>query len=1112
MLNIIKGAGGTGKTTYIINLLTEMVKKGQEKILFIVPDQSTFETEKTFLKILGPMDSLKITVLGFSRLCEYVFSHNGSSGKLPLDEGGKAILMSLAIDECVDNIPLFSKTKNKNELISLMLSVVKEYKTCNLTSDKITETAETIPDATLKEKLMETILIKDTFEGLVNESYVDPDEYISIAYNSLLENNIFKDYIVALDAFSGFTNSELVFLEKLMVDSSEFYISLNTDNENNNQLFFTTERTTRQLKKIARDNGIAIASPVVLTEPLRYKNKFLLPIWDNIYRVEKESFNQTPENITLYNSVNKYTECDFVARNISQLVIENGYNYDDIAVVFRDDKTYEGIIDTVFEKYQIPYFMDKTEDIFTKPLIKLVSGIFDAVNSSFRRENILNILKSGLLSCTQKEISDFENYLFMWNINGSSFLSPFTENPRGFEPEFTSKDKDALELVNRIRNMVITPLMNFRESSKDKSATDITKGLYNLLIYYNIGENLIALCDKLIASGEHNLADEQRRLWDILMRVLDKMIALLGERPTTLKEYSDLIRLQFNNGDIGYIPKAMDQVVVSGIERVRLPQKKAVFVLGCNEGEFPINPTAGGVFTDAERRLLIESGLEVNDAVDELNYKEMYLAYYAVTLPSERLFVSYQSGSLKGEMKSPSSIVSELLEIYPNLKEKSDFQINTNDKLWCKNSAFQHLAKTFGSSTITENSLKEYFLQDDDYKEKVLSLENAVNDTPAKITSSDRATELFGENIRLSASQVESFYMCKFQYFCRYGLRIKERKPAVIDNLQYGTLMHYIFERFFREHNKEEYCTFSKEQVEKIVASYLDDYAENELGGMSTKPKRFVYLFLRMKDNAIEIVYHIIQELSQSDFVPIAFEMNVGEDLPCYELSVDENTKLMLTGSIDRVDLMEKNGSSYIRVIDYKTGHKDFKLSDILYGINLQMLIYLSAIKKNGSQRFNGEIVPCGVLYQPSTNKYINADNDEDFEKIQSEQNKNLKMKGLILDNPTVVSAMDKMGTATYIPVTYSGGKLKSTDSIASLQELGKLFNKIDSLLIEMAEELHKGEIEYNPVKSASRYDACTWCPYLSVCGYEQGKNCRRISSLSKKEVFDELRKEEEDA
>ncbi|MCH5203010.1 MAG: hypothetical protein J1F17_07380, partial [Oscillospiraceae bacterium] len=96
MLNIIKGDSGTGKSTYIVNMLVEMVKKGEEKILLIVPDQSSFETEKTFLDILGPMESLKIKVLGFSRICDYVFSLNGSSGKIPLDEGGKAILMSLA--------------------------------------------------------------------------------------------------------------------------------------------------------------------------------------------------------------------------------------------------------------------------------------------------------------------------------------------------------------------------------------------------------------------------------------------------------------------------------------------------------------------------------------------------------------------------------------------------------------------------------------------------------------------------------------------------------------------------------------------------------------------------------------------------------------------------------------------------------------------------------------------------------------------------------------------------------------------------------------------------------------------------------------------------------
>jgi ATP-dependent helicase/nuclease subunit B len=267
-----------------------------------------------------------------------------------------------------------------------------------------------------------------------------------------------------------------------------------------------------------------------------------------------------------------------------------------------------------------------------------------------------------------------------------------------------------------------------------------------------------------------------------------------------------------------------------------------------------------------------------------------------------------------------------------------------------------------------------------------------------------------------------------------------------------------------------------------------------------------------MKDNAIEIIFHIIEELSQSDFVPVDFEMKVGEDIPAYELEIDSDTKLILTGSIDRVDLMEKNGNAYIRVIDYKTGNKDFKLSDILYGINLQMLIYLYAIQKNSGNKFGGKVIPSGVLYQPSTNKYINANADDDSGKILAEQNKNLKMKGLVLDNPTVISAMDKMGLATYIPVSYSNGKLKSSESTASLEEMGRLFKKIDKLLIEMAKELHMGNVEFNPVKSTNRYDACAWCPYLSVCGYEAGKNCRNIDVFSKKEVFEQLEKEEENA
>ena len=1117
MLNIIKGDSGSGKTTYITNLLANMVQNGEKKILYIVPDQSSFDTQRIFLELLGPKDSLNINVQGFTGLCDYIFSVNGASGKMPLDDGGKSIIMSLAIDECQDNLPLFSHTKNKSELINLMLSAVSEYKTCNITSEEILNTASEIEDETLKAKLKETCLIRDTFDALVNQSYVDPDDYITQGYNSLLENNVFKDYIIALDSFSGFTNVELEFLSKLMIDAKEFYITVTTDSTNNNELFFTTERTINQLKKIARDNDVKIASPVVLADSPRFETSELIPILKNIFRIEKISLNQSTNNILLYESKNKYTECEFVARNIQKLIIENDYTYYDIAVIYRQDNSYDGIIDSVFDKYNIPYFMDKEEDIFTKPLIKLVSSILETVNNSFQRENVLNILKSGLMNFSPEEISLFENYTLMWDIKGARFKEEFVDNPQGLVSEFSDDDKKYLEIINNVRQAVISPLVNFQQSSKDTDATTITRNLYNLLLSYNIPENIVSMCETLEDNGDLPLSEEQRRLWEILMNILDKMINLLDDKKLSLKEYTDLLMLQFNSSKIAFIPKAMDQVVVSGVERVRMPQKKAVFVIGCNEGVFPQVPSAGGVFTDSERKILLEKGMEVNDSLDELNYKEMYLAYYALTLPSHKLFVSYSTSNLQGELLTPSSIVRELREIYPNVALDDDYSLTADDMLWSENSAFQFVANNIKSNSVTEKTLEEYFSQKENYASKIATIKDTLQDIPMQINDEKIAEKLFGKDLFLSASQVETYHLCKFRYFCQYGLKAKERKKAEIDSLQFGTLVHYILERFLREHKKPEFPTLKTNDIDGIVSVYLQDYAVDELGGIDNKPARFKYLFYRIKDNAVKLVEHIIRELSQSEFVPTAFELKVNGDIPAYKINLDDGSSLSIRGSVDRVDVMEKNGEKFIRVIDYKTGSKDFKIGDIMYGLNLQMLIYLSAINTNGSNYFGDNIVPCGVLYQPANAKFVSADDKNNAEKNLNDFDKNLRMNGIILDNESVIIGMDNELKGKYIPVKKSAkGGYTGADYLYDLSELGRIFKNIDDILTEMAKTLHKGNIEYNPTKdftsTDSHYDACTYCPYLSICGYEDGKNCRNIAKLSKKEVMNMLEEEEENA
>ncbi len=82
---------------------------------------------------------------------------------------------------------------------------------------------------------------------------------------------------------------------------------------------------------------------------------------------------------------------------------------------------------------------------------------------------------------------------------------------------------------------------------------------------------------------------------------------------------------------------------------------------------------------------------------------------------------------------------------------------------------------------------------------------------------------------------------------------------------------------------------------------------------------------------------------------------------------------MRVDGKIDRVDLMDRDGVRYLRVVDYKTGKKEFRLSDIVYGMNMQMLIYLAALCENGGKRY-GEFQPAGVLYMPANRPSVPAE------------------------------------------------------------------------------------------------------------------------------------------
>ncbi|MBQ0097482.1 MAG: PD-(D/E)XK nuclease family protein [Oscillospiraceae bacterium] len=1107
MLSFVLGQSGTGKTEYLYNKFCEEAKKGDNKLLFIVPDQCSFETEKVFLDRLGPMLCQNVKVFGFSRLCDYVFENMGMLYSSFADEGLRHVIMSLALDEVYDSLSLFSKRASSYDLAELMLNAVKEYKKCSISTAMLYEASERCTDEILSQKLYETALIYETYTALIEKSYIDPLDSLSKTAKILSDNNLFSGYTVAVDSFYGFTHQEYDVLECLIGQSKDIFFALESDclNGKNGDLFFVCDRTRKRLSNIAKKLGVTIKPYEHLKDSHRFLSDDLLSLEQNVFRIEKTT--SKCENIKVYNARSIFDEADFVARTISKLVMDEGYRYRDIAVVSREPDKYIGILDTAFDKYNINYFMDKPQEIDSKPIVRFCNCAFDIVNGGFDKDDVLSLLKTGLTSYSFEEIAEFENYLFVWDVTGKMFFEEFKGNPRGFADEFTKSDTAILKRVENMRGDIVKALQKFSVSVKNTDGKGISRALMNLLYDFKCKENIEKLCDFYEKNEDIGISQELVRMYNLLCDILDKMVNVIGDYSISPKRYSELLYTYFSNSEISFIPRGIDEVDVAGADRANLGSKKAVFVIGCNDSEFPRTPVESGVFTDTERKTLMSLDLSVSDSIEELSKTEKFLAYKALTSAREKLFVSHYISTISGQRVSPSEITAEISDIFSNMEVLRDDQILIEERLYSEESAFEYLCDRYYSKDGGDiKKLYDCFKDEEKYSHILSIINNELCDEKTSIKDKKLSFRLFANDTKLSASQIEKYYACKFQYFCYYGLNVKERKKASMDALEYGTMMHYLLQHFFEKHKESDFSNISEKEIKDDVNEILGGYFSNHFGDESDKTKRFMYLYSRMITTAEKLIKHICEELAQCKFTPTDFELSIGEDIPLYTLKVNDDFSVSVKGSIDRVDVLNIDGKDYVRIVDYKTGTKEFSLSDIVYGINLQMLIYMSAIQKNGEEYFKKKMTPAGVLYMPAVSPSFNVEQGDTKDDIERKNNEKYRMQGILLDDIDVIKSMEKEAQGVYIPVVLSDDVVKKGGNcLATLSEMGALFKKIDLLITDMAQTLANGEIEENPTRKDTTHNACDWCAYKSVCSHTEDDEYREIKKLKKDEVFEKI-------
>lgn len=1056
------------------------------------------------LRLLGAKDAQQVEVTSFRRLADFVFRRCGKPQGTVLSDGGRGILMSLALEQVAGELSFYQSYADTEELVSMLLSFAKELKLCGVSPEEFLQLRPLAEEETLQTKIRDIGLILSAYEALVAQSYLDPLDDLTRIQPVIAEQNLFAGYAIFVDGFKDFTVQEVDLLRLMLQQAQQVTVALCTDQlhdtENGSGLFSPVCKAASALTRIARENCVPVASPRYLTSGVRYRSPELAFLEQNLFRSHKEQWTEPVEHIRCFSGRNRHDEAAFVAQEIRRLVMDEGYRYQDFAVIARDLQPYRGVLDTAFDRYDISYFIDDPRTVDSEPVMQAVLSAFRILATYYDSEAIFAYLKTGMVDgFSANEISLLENYTYLWGITGKRWREEWTANPSGFSGTFTDAEQAQLRELNRLRENLIQPLQRFSLAVQEKTGREISGAVYDFLLAIGADQCVLRLSEKLREMGQFTIAEEQVRLWELLMSVLDQMALLLHDTAVSRERYAALFRLVLAASEISGIPAGVDQVSIGEAGRMRPADPKIVFLIGVVQDEFPALAAESGAFCDRERQEMISLGLPLVSTLDDLEADETFLAYTAAVSGSERLYLTWYNMDLSGELKTPSPLVKAVRGILPETVVLSRSMLAKEMEAYSKETAFGLFARECQSNSLLSATLESLFAEEPDYAGRRAALQRTVNGKQQQFASPEKAQKLFPKSMRLSASQIESYHLCQFQYFCRYGLRAKERKPAEITALEYGSLMHYLMETLFGSLGHQQLFAMTDSQLQDTITEAIYRYITAEMGGVEDKTSRFLFLFQRLADAAAVVIRHVAEELCQSEFQPVGYEMTLEQDgdFPPLVLPLRDGGDVTVIGVIDRVDLYVENGEQYVRIVDYKTGSKEFRLFDVLSGINMQMLIYLAALIENG--RFQ----PAGVLYMPATRPVVSVEKGTASEKVDVAVAKKLRMNGVLLEDPMLITAMEQSGAGKYIPATVKDGAVgKSSSTVTNLQ-MEHLLQYIKGVIGEMAENLHQGQVADAPLKGV--YDGCAYCPYFPICCHEEADGGRVRLRVDKKQTIERI-------
>src|SRR5699024_7321278 len=600
------------------------------------------------------------------------------------------------------------------------------------------------------------------------------------------------------------------------------------------------------------------------------------------------------------------------------------------------------------------------------PLVEFIRSLFDVVDSNWRYEAIFRLLKTGYIQSsdatyplTADAIDILENYVLEYGIRGKTqWISEDKWEYHRFggynQAAKTDQEIEHERKINAYRNQVVQALQEFDETIREaRTVRERCVCLYMLMEQLNIPEQLEEERAVLDVEGDVEKAKEQEQVWDGVIQLMDEAVEMIGDERLSLKIFHQTITAGLESLEFSHVPPTMDHVIIASIDHSRISGKSIGFLLGVNEGQWPMKPALDGMINEEERTFLEQFGLKLAASNKRVLLDDTFYMYLAFTSAADYLWVSYVLSDNEGKKKGASPMLPRLQTLFPDIgqpellievEELYDARRFITTPATTRSALNIQLArgiKGYALDPVWQDVL-EWFIQHETASSTTYKVLQSLfyENNPVDLQE-ETVKEMYPKHVKASVSRLEMLYRCSYQHFVQYHLNLEDRRTYKLDAPDIGHLFHEAIKtitEWIREEGRN-FASMTKEESKKYANKSVQHLSPAINHHILKSSNRYRYIQRKLEDTIAKATYILSEQARLSGFTPVGIELSFGDNgmLDPVSMTLPNGYEVVLRGRIDRVDEAVQQEQLYLRIIDYKSSARGLDLEDVYYGLALQM-------------------------------------------------------------------------------------------------------------------------------------------------------------------------------